>query len=177
MKKEIFQKIFIYYFVTLLMLMGFNLLRVSANTDELTKATLHASHYRGSTSVKWGSNNFTIRYRKLSNMDWSTDINAAVSTWNSTVGSNLKVGNSVYEIRSESHGSSSWAGETYATYILVNDTVGTTTAKRRETVAHELGHALGLGHVACTSELMRSYGFRGYYSLYEGDINGYNVVW
>ena len=55
-----------------------------------------------------------------------------------------------------------------------------TSAERKETVAHEMGHAFGLGHTQTENNnisIMRQYGFVGSYNPLYDDILGINILY
>lgn len=54
-------------------------------------------------------------------------------------------------------------------------TSGSGFTKYEEVFAHEMGHAFGLFHYSCNSELMRAQGYIGTPNPQEGDIKGYRA--
>ena len=138
----------------------------------IVAATVHASHY-AHLSWRYGSS-FNVRYTPItSEVNWTSNIDTAISGWNSKAGSGIKRTSNVSHIMLSYYwGNTGWyAYASSSGNIRLNNI---TPAKyRNEVVAHELGHGLGLGHVNCSSEVMRETGFKGSHYPYEGDIQGF----
>lgn len=171
-----YSKMFIFTFIiTFLTLISSNHI-VNALTPRISEDQIHATHYVISSSVKYGKKSFKLQYTKKGSTNWTTSIKNGMKQWNAE-GTSISLGDSTYKIESKAYGTASWAGDTTKYTIFLNDSAVKNDTQRSEVVAHELGHTLGLGHVSCQSELMRSTGLKGSASLYAGDIAGYHKIW
>lgn len=169
-------KIFIITFIVSFFVLILSNHIVKALTPRISEDQVHATHYVKSSTVKYGKKNFKLQYSQKGSTNWTSSIKKGMQQWNDE-GASISLGTSAYKIESKSYGTTSWAGDTTKYTIYLNDSAVKNDTQRSEVVAHELGHALGLGHVACKSELMRSTGLKGSPSLYAGDIAGYHKIW
>ena len=63
------------------------------------------------------------------------------------------------------------------TITFYHDTMDSlTTTQRQATITHEIGHALGLGHVTASNAIMRQ-GVKNFTSLSSDDKNGYDAAY
>lgn len=139
-------------------------------------ASTHSSHYKH-WQYGYGSS-FYLRYTRIqTEPNWASNIGTALNAWNlNTVASVYLSDNASHQIISGDFGNTGWYGKTSAFgNIQLNN--NTPAEYRTETVAHEIGHALGLDHVSCTSEVMREYGFKGSPQPYDGDKEGVRTRW
>lgn len=140
-------------------------------------------------SIEFGATKFPnqydirIKYIQLGSKDISPYINIATSAWNSSPARVLFTRNSTsnnIDLISGNYGDIGWYGLCYYPTILngnfsriqINDSLSGINGNESETIAHELGHALGLAHTETT--LMRKTGWNYSPTPHTDDINGVN---
>ncbi|MBN1366456.1 MAG: hypothetical protein JW967_00825 [Dehalococcoidales bacterium] len=146
----------------------------------------HSTHYSINPFVGWNGHESHVEwwYSQMGSKNFIGEISYACNSWNNTptVINMVRVyskSGSVLRIYSNNWGDNGWYGQhiPYIGYgnINLNEYYSLSYTQWAEVASHEMGHAHGLFHYNCASELMKASGFIGTPNPYTGDIAGINA--
>lgn len=146
----------------------------------------HSGHYSINPWVGWGSHVSHVEwwYSQEGTINFHDVVDTAAYCWNNTLTPIFMCevynqGDSVLRVNSKDYGNTGWYGQQipHIGYgnIKLNEYYTLTDNEWAEVASHEMGHAHGLNHYACSSEIMVASGFIGTPQPYTGDIAGINA--